>query len=50
MLVQLVDGVRNTILEWSLRLEADGIVGDGLSFNPEEKEIRKSDLLNYSQS
>jgi hypothetical protein len=38
-LVKLVDGVRNTILEWSLRLEADGIVGDGLSFTPVEKEI-----------
>jgi hypothetical protein len=46
-LVKLVDGVRNTILNWSLQLEADGISGDGLSFNSSEKEIaqqRSADL------
>lgn len=31
--------VRNTILDWSLKLEADGIVGDKMSFNPDEKRI-----------
>lgn len=52
-LVELVDGVRNTILKWSLQLEADGILGDGLSFNANEKEIaqeRSADLqsvVNY---
>jgi len=30
--------VRNTILEWSLKLEKEGIVGEGLSFSPKEKE------------
>ena len=31
--------MRNAILAWSLKLEADGIVGDGMSFSPKEKEI-----------
>jgi len=34
--------VRNAILEWALQLEADGIVGEGLSFSPEEKKMAES--------
>lgn len=37
-LQKILDAVRTTILEWSLKLEAEGIVGEGLSFSPEEKE------------
>jgi len=49
----ILDAVRNAILAWSLKLEADGIVGDGMSFSPKEKEIaaeRTADLqpvVNY---
>ncbi len=32
------DGIRNTILKWSLELEADGILGEGMTFSPAEKE------------
>ena len=35
----ILDTVRNTVLEWSLKLEEDGIIGDGMSFSKQEKEI-----------
>jgi hypothetical protein len=34
----ILDIVQNTILEWALKLEDQGILGDGLSFSPAEKE------------
>lgn len=33
----IVDAVRNTVLRWSLQLEAEGIMGDGMTFSEEEK-------------
>lgn len=33
----LVDKVRNTVLEWALRLEEQGITGEGMSFSAEEQ-------------
>jgi len=44
-LVRITDTVRTIILNWSLKLEEDGIIGEGLSFTPLEKE--KSKLLSY---
>jgi len=35
----ILDAVRNTILNWSLKLEEDGITGEGMSFSPKEKTI-----------
>lgn len=35
--VSILDAVRNKILDWSLSLQADGIMGEGMSFRPEEK-------------
>jgi hypothetical protein len=35
----ILEGVRNVILEWSLKLEKDGILGEGLTFSKEEKRI-----------
>ena len=35
----ILDAVRNAILAWSLKLEADGIVGEGMSFSPKEKKL-----------
>ena len=43
---QIVDTVRNIILEWSLKLEEDGIMGEGLSFN--EKEKQEASKQNYN--
>ncbi len=34
-----VEAVRNAILEWSLKLEEDGIIGEGMSFSKEEKQL-----------
>jgi hypothetical protein len=35
----ILDAVRNAILAWSLKLESDGIVGEGMSFSPKEKKL-----------
>lgn len=38
-LVKIVDVVRNIILNWALKLEDEGILGEGLSFTQSEKEV-----------
>lgn len=38
-LIKTVDAVRNIILNWSLKLEEEGILGEGLSFTDTEKEV-----------
>jgi hypothetical protein len=35
--VSILDTVRNKVLDWSLSLQMDGIMGEGMSFRPEEK-------------
>jgi hypothetical protein len=35
----ILDAVRNTILQWALQLEQDGILGEGMRFTSEEKAI-----------
>lgn len=35
-LVPVVDSVRNTVLQWALKLEQEGVTGEGLSFSHEE--------------
>ncbi|WP_186057545.1 hypothetical protein [Burkholderia gladioli] len=34
----IADAIRNTILDWSLKLENAGVLGDGLTFSAQEKE------------
>jgi hypothetical protein len=48
--IRIVDTVRNEVLRWSLQLEEDGIVGDGMSFNQQEKATaaQKADELSPS--
>ncbi len=36
---RIVDAVKDIILRWALQLEKDGIVGEGISFSPQEKAI-----------
>lgn len=36
---RILEAVRNEILNWALDLEAKGIIGDGMSFSNEEKEV-----------
>lgn len=35
----IIEKVRNIILDWSIKLETSGIIGQGLQFSNEEKEI-----------
>lgn len=34
----MLDAVRNTVLDWSLKLEREGVLGEGMTFSREEKE------------
>lgn len=42
-LVPILDAVRNAILKWSLKLEEDGIKGDGLSFSKDERQTAEKE-------
>jgi len=35
----LLDAVRNLVLDWALKLERAGIMGEGMSFNRDEKQL-----------
>jgi len=37
----VLDNVRNRVLDWAISLEKAGILGDGLTFTPKEKEAAK---------
>jgi hypothetical protein len=47
-LVRIIDAVRTIILNWSLKLEADGILGEGLAFSPQERETAKKTSYNIN--
>ena len=38
----ILDAVRTKILDWSLQLEADGVMGEGMTFSAEEKQKAQS--------
>ena len=42
----ILDSVRTSVLEWALKLEEEGIVGEGLSFSDAEKEAASSVTIN----
>jgi hypothetical protein len=42
----IATAIRNAVLEWSLKLEEDGIMGEGLSFSQEEKQLAASNHYN----
>lgn len=44
-IVEILDTVRNTILEWALKLEGEGIVGNGISFSEDEKQKASSNTI-----
>lgn len=44
---RIIDTVRNKILEWTLTLEKQGIKGEGLTFDREEKEIAQKNIQIY---
>jgi hypothetical protein len=47
-LARVVDAVRTIILNWSLKLEEDGIHGEGLSFTQEEKNQAGASVYNIT--
>jgi len=46
-LVGILNAVRNTILEWTLKLEADGVLGEGMTFSQTEKKTVMKNETNY---
>ncbi|MFZ2280087.1 MAG: hypothetical protein WAW39_19980 [Prosthecobacter sp.] len=46
-LVGILDAVRNTILDWTLKLEADGVLGEGMTFSQQEKKTVMKNETNY---
>jgi hypothetical protein len=38
----VIEAVRNIVLDWSLKLEEDGIIGDDMTFSKEEKQLASS--------
>jgi hypothetical protein len=48
-LIPVVDNVRNTILQWALKLEQEGVTGEGLSFSLDEvKKAHMSKQININ--
>jgi hypothetical protein len=44
--IAVLDAVRNVILDWSLKLEANGILGEGMVFTSREKQAAMSNTYN----
>lgn len=38
----IIEKVKNTVLEWTIKLESEGILGENMKFNPTEKETAKT--------
>jgi len=47
-LVRVVDAVRTIILNWALKLEEEGIIGEGLSFSDNEKAVAEKSPQNIN--
>ena len=47
-LIRVLDSVRNILLNWALKLEEDNILGEGLSFTPQEKEAARKSPQNIT--
>jgi hypothetical protein len=47
-LVGIIDAVRNTVLDWALKLEKAGVHGEGLSFSPHEKRAAQHIVIHNS--
>lgn len=41
VVVVILEQVKRTVLEWALKLEEAGVVGDGLAFSSDEKDAAK---------
>lgn len=45
---KILQAVKNIVLEWSLQLEEDGIIGEGMSFSDQEKQIAQKHISEYN--
>lgn len=36
--MDIIEKVKNTILEWTLKLEEEGVLGEGMRFSDKEKQ------------
>jgi hypothetical protein len=43
----ILEGVRNLILDWTLKLEKAGVKGEGISFSKEDKEKAQAGVISY---
>ena len=46
-MVGILQAVRNIVLDWTLQLERDGVLGDDLQFTVEERNIAQDHITNY---
>lgn len=46
-LVRIVESVRDMLLEWSLKLEKDGVLGEGMTFSAREREKAQGESVTY---
>ena len=46
-LAHIVDAVRNLVLDWAIELEKKGVVGEGMTFSPDEKKIAATDPVAF---
>jgi hypothetical protein len=47
-LVSFLDSVRTIVLNWALKLEEDNILGEGVTFTPQEKSVAQSAVYNVT--
>lgn len=49
---KILSAVRNRILEWSIVLEENGIIGEGVSFTEKEKNVAQTTptIVNYTNN
>lgn len=47
-LIRIVDAVRNIILNWALKLEEDGVLGENMTFSDDEKDKAESHTYNVN--
>lgn len=46
-IVGIIDFVRNQVLDWSIKMEENGVLGEGLTFNTKEIESAKTSMNTY---
>ncbi len=40
--MDIIEKVKNTVLEWTLKLEEEGVLGEGMRFSDKEKQNAKA--------